>query len=80
MPTSPQTLTPSQQAAAATSVILAIAEAIRALGQVPSGHLYARLMSKLSLNQYERVIGTLINAGLVEQTPASLLIWKGPAK
>jgi len=32
---------------------------------VPSGHLYAMLMGKLSLNQYEQLISVLVKSGKV---------------
>lgn len=62
---------------AALAVILAIAEAIRALGEVPGGELYARLCDKMTISQYETIIGTLKNAGLVSES-AHMLTWIGP--
>ena len=56
-----------------------VAETIRDLGEVPSGHLYARLMGVMELHQYEQVIDLLIGAQLIERTPAHLLRWIGPA-
>lgn len=32
---------------------------------VPGGHLYAALMDMLNLDQFERIMGTLISVGLV---------------
>lgn len=58
-------------------VIKAIADAIRELGSVPSGHLYAQLMGKMSLECYERIIGILKNTGLVNENN-HLLIWVEP--
>ena len=49
-------------------MVLAIAEAIRSLGAVPSGHLYARVMDKLSLDQYNQIIGILKKQGLISET------------
>ena len=60
-------------------IVAAVAEAIRELGEVPSGHLYANLMSKLSLAQFEQVLGVLKGAGLVRESNAHLLTWIGPA-
>ena len=48
-------------------IVKAIAEAIRDLGSVPSGHLYARVMGILSLDQYNQVIGILKKQGLIEE-------------
>ena len=56
-----------QETETAIRILRAIAETIRELGKVPSGHLYARLMDKLSLDQYNKVINVLKHAGLVEE-------------
>ena len=69
-----------QQIAAALEVTRAIAETIRELKQVPSGHLYARLMGHMSLSQYEQIITALVNTGLVERTGDHLLRWIEPAE
>ena len=55
----------------------AVADAIRELGSVPSGHLYARLMGVLSLDAYEQIIGALISAGVVRRDGSHLLTWIG---
>ena len=69
----------TSEAIAAVRVAHAVAETIRELGQVPSGHLYARLMGIMELHQYEQVIGLLVDARLIERTPSRLLCWIGPA-
>lgn len=69
----------TSQAIAAVRVAHAVAEAIRDLREVPSGHLYARLMVVMTLHQYEQVIDLLIDARLVERAPYHLLRWIGPA-
>ena len=61
---------------AALGILRAVADTIRELGEVPSGHLYAHLMSKLSLEQYEQVIGVLKQAGLITESN-HLLTWVG---
>ena len=61
---------------AALGILRAVADAIRELGEVPSGHLYAHLMSKVSLEQYEQVIGILKQAGLITESN-HLLTWVG---
>lgn len=63
---------------AASALAAAIAEAIRELKTVPSGELYARLMGKLSLEQYESLIGSLVKVGLVTKA-GHLLRWVGTA-
>ena len=55
--------------------VLAIAEAIRELGSVPSGHLYARLMDRFSLDQYESLIQILVRENLITRGNDHLLRW-----
>ena len=64
---------------AAFEVLKAVADAIREIGSVPSGHLYACLMSDLSLDQYEQVIATLKQAGLITESHC-LLTWVSEQK
>ena len=59
--------TKEEQVKSALNVVMAIAEAIRELREVPSGELYARLMDKLSLEQYERIIDTLKRSGAITE-------------
>jgi hypothetical protein len=61
----------------AIQLLAVIAETIRELGAVPSGHLYANVMSYMSLDIYNLIISTLKKAGLVEEK-AHLLTWIGP--
>lgn len=68
----------NKQLNAALNVVQAIAETIREIGEVPSGHLYAMLMHKLELHEYEEVIEILKRTGLVTETPAHLLRWQEP--
>jgi hypothetical protein len=63
----------------AVRVAHAVAETIRELGEVPSGHLYARLMGVMELHQFEQVIDLLVDARIVEHSPSHLLRWIGPA-
>ncbi len=69
----------TSEAIAVVHVAQAVAEAIRDLRQVPSGHLYPRLMGVMTLQQYEQVIELLVGARLVERAPSHLLRWIGPA-
>lgn len=66
-----------QQADAALQMAAAVAAAIQALGEVPSGHLYARLMGHMSLQSYESIVRSLKGAKLVEEKN-HLLCWTGP--
>lgn len=61
----------------AFEITVAIAEAIRHAGSIPSGHLYAALMSRLTLHAFEQIINTLKNTGLIEER-AHVLRWTGP--
>lgn len=64
---------------AVIGIISAVGDAIRELGEVPSGHLYANLMARMEFSTYEMVISSLKNAGLVTET-GFILKWVGPAK
>ena len=66
-----------QQVAAAMQITLAVAEAIRTAGRIPSGHLYAMLIGKVDIDGYQALIRTLKNAGLVTES-MNELIWTGP--
>lgn len=65
-----------EQVSAAIRTTQAVAEAIRELKEVPSGQLYARLMSVLSLSQYNQIIDVLKKAGVVSESN-HLLKWIG---
>ncbi len=52
---------------AAFKVALAVTEAIRELGSVPKGHLYANMMSHLSLEQFDSLIRLLVNQKLISE-------------
>jgi hypothetical protein len=66
------------QVGAALSTVMALSEAIRGLGQIPSGHLYAQAMNRMSLETYETVIEILIGADLVKRDSSHMLTWIGP--
>lgn len=74
-----------KQISAQIEIIKIVADTIRDLsanslpGGVPSGHLYAHLMSTFTLEQYQSVIDLLKRAELVEERNY-LLSWIGPAK
>jgi hypothetical protein len=67
----------NEQVKAAFTIVAAVAEAIRELGSVPSGHLYAQLMGRIDLATYTKIVDTLKNAGLVAEK-SDLLTWIGP--
>ena len=58
------------------SVVAIIADAIRELGSVPSGHLYAQVMGHMTLDNYNAIIASLVGTGLV-QNNGHLLTWIG---
>ena len=65
------------QVTAALEAVRAVADAIRELKRVPSGVLYANVMSVISIADYDKIIGTLKGAGLVREE-AHELIWVEP--
>jgi hypothetical protein len=65
----------SDKATAAVNVLRAIVDAIRDAKTIPSGHLYAMLMSGgCTLSQYQSIEHTLIGSGLVRKS-GDLLHW-----
>ena len=70
--------TEQKRLAAVAGLIAAVAETIRDLGSVPSGHLYAQLMGHMSFESYEAIIGWLVRSGVVRREPSHLLVWTGP--
>jgi hypothetical protein len=66
------------QLVGALEIVKAVAEALRELGEVPAGTLYAALMSKLSHAEFEQIIGIIHGAGLIERDDSHLLRWIGP--
>jgi hypothetical protein len=66
-----------QSTSAALMIVRHVGVAIRDLGSVPSGHLYAQLMGILTLDQYNAIINTLKKAGMVSES-GNLLTWIGP--
>jgi len=77
----PLVVTPAERKAA-LGILLAVAECVRELGEVPSGHLFAHLCSmppleQMTADQYQQMIECLKGAGLVAER-AHLLTWIGP--
>jgi hypothetical protein len=68
-----------EEVLALISVTRAVADAVRELGRVPSGHLYASVMSTLSYENYTWVIERLKGAKLIRED-AHELIWIGPCR
>ncbi len=71
-------MTPTKhQIIAAIEASRAIADAIRELGEVPEGHLYARLTGVMDIHQFGLVVRLLADSGLVERRPGPILRWVG---
>ena len=68
-----------QDTARLLSVVRAIADTIRDLQEVPSGHLYAQLCGSMNLNQFNTILGILKGSKLVEEK-SHMLRWVGPPK
>jgi hypothetical protein len=70
--------TKSVNTKAALLVLTAVAETIRELGSVPSGHLYATLMGRMDFEAYTKMLDTLKGAGLITESRSHELVWIGP--
>lgn len=66
----------TNQEQAAMKIVIAVGEAIKELGSVPSGHLYAHMMGHMSLETYNKVIALLVKTGAVKEEN-HLLTWVG---
>ncbi len=70
-----QAITTSTKIKAATTIIQAVATAIKEAGAIPSGHLYSVLNSQgCTLEQYEKMISIFKEAGRVKEVN-NLLYW-----
>jgi Ribbon-helix-helix protein, copG family len=69
----------TNQAEVAICLTAYIADAIRQLGSVPSGRLFARLMKWISLDTYTKIIHALKEHGLVSESH-HVLTWIGQQK
>ncbi len=65
-----------EQIAAYIQAAKALGAAIKELGSVPSGHLYARVMDKMDLDCYNQLIDILKDAGVVRES-GHVLTWVG---
>ena len=62
------------------TLLHALSETIRFLGEVPSGDIYARLAGRITLGDYEQAISILKRSGLVTETRSHLLRWNKSAE
>jgi hypothetical protein len=67
----------TQAVEAALHILQALAEAIHDLREVPAGHLYAQVCSKLTLQDFDAAIARLVGADLVRRN-GDVLRWVGP--
>lgn len=65
-----------EQTRAVVGAVTAIADAIKELGTVPSGVLYAHAGQVLSLDQYQAIIGFLQKEKFIK-VEAHLITWIG---
>lgn len=68
----------SEQLVGGLQAVAAMAEAIRSLGSVPAGELYAAMMpAGVTLDVFERMVAILERASLVRSS-GHVLHWTGP--
>jgi hypothetical protein len=61
----------------AIEVCKALASAIHAAKEIPSGHLYAAVMGHLTLETYNACLATLEKTGLIKVEGSHLIRWTG---
>jgi hypothetical protein len=69
-----ETMTTTNELKAGFKALQALAEAIRELKKIPSGHLYARVMNYMDINAYEKAISLLCNSGVIRKN-GDMLVW-----
>lgn len=67
----------TEQVQAALKIYKAVGDAIRELGEVPSGHLYAHVCGVLRFDEYQTIISQLEDAGLITVDGSHLIRWVG---
>lgn len=60
----------------AIAIVQVVADVIRELGSVPSGHLYANLMGHMTLDTYQSIISILTRAKLI-RVEHHVITWVG---
>ncbi len=71
------TATMTAQQKAGFLLLAAVADTIRQLGSVPSGHLYAQIMGKVDIHGFQKLVAILKGSGLVSESN-DILTWIGP--
>lgn len=59
------------------AMAVALTEVIKVLKEVPSGHLYAGVMSHMSLSEFEGIVFSLVKAKLITYSNGHLITWIG---
>jgi hypothetical protein len=67
-------MTTADQLKAGLAALRAIADAVRELGSVPSGHIYAAVMGTMDITAYEKAITLLCNSGVIRKS-GDMLHW-----
>lgn len=62
---------------AAVKIVIAVSDAIRALGSVPSGELHARLATQMGPHSVNYIVNCLKSEGLIEEV-GGVIYWTGP--
>jgi hypothetical protein len=55
-----------------------IAYAIKTVGSIPSGHIYAQVMGETDLETYNTILGVLKSAKMISIAPSHMIKWIGP--
>jgi hypothetical protein len=66
-----------QQIKDAVDFVVTLAELVRASGRIPAGHLYALVMDRCDLTNFESFLSRLVGARLVRRD-GDVLVWIGP--
>lgn len=61
-------------------LVMLFANAIRDVGQMPEGKLYAQVMGHMDLATFRSAVDMLIRCELVKRDALHVLTWIGPAK
>jgi len=66
--------TTKEQLVAGLNTLRALADTVKELGEVPSGHLYNVVMGIMDLQAYEKAISLLVGSGIVRRR-GNVLVW-----
>lgn len=66
----------AEKVSAALDIVRIVADCIKELGAVPSGHLYARLMPHMTFGTYAMILDVLTHGGLIK-IENNVITWIG---